>query len=117
MKSFSTAMLCLSLALGTVEAQAQSNQDPSPKGGEAIAAQAFELYNKGEYVRAITLYLKAYQAEPAAAIIFNVARIYDQKLHDRVLAIDYYQRYLSAPDAEPELVQRANERIIALRSE
>jgi hypothetical protein len=60
------------------------------------------------------MYLRAYDASAAAAILLNVATIYDRKLHERELATEYYRRYLRSPDAEPDLVVRATGRLTAL---
>ena len=50
-------------------------------------------------------------------ILLNVATIYDRKLHERDLAAEYYRRYLRAPDAEPDLVLKATQRLTALKQE
>ena len=87
---------------------------PSPSAQE-LADRAYELHEAGDYAAAIATYLKAYEASSVAVTLFNIATIYDRRLHERQLAAEYYRRYLRAPDAEPDLVQKANERLTALK--
>ena len=115
--------ICLVAFLGaSVPAAASAQEKPrdaeaTPRRAEELAAQAYELHGKGDYAEAIALYLKAYQSAPATPILFNIASIYDRKLHENALASDYYRRYLAAPDADPALVLRASERMAALNKE
>ncbi len=87
---------------------------PSPSAQE-LADRAYELHAAGEYAAAIATYLRAYDASNAAVTLLNIATIYDRKLHEPALAAEYYRRYLRAPDAEPSLVQKATERLTALK--
>jgi len=87
---------------------------PAPSAQE-LADRAYELHEAGDYPAAIAAYLKAYEASSAAVTLLNIATIYDRKLHERQLAVEYYRRYLRAPDAEPDLVQKATERLTALK--
>jgi tetratricopeptide (TPR) repeat protein len=82
---------------------------------ENYAAQAFEAYEKREYASAIALYEKAHAAAPSADALYNIARIQDVGLHDRPLAIQSYQRYLSDPGALPERMRRAQLRMTELQ--
>jgi tetratricopeptide (TPR) repeat protein len=84
---------------------------------EDLAQEAFEAHARGEFLPAIALYKKAYQASPAAMILFNIANIYDKKVGDKQQALTYYQRYLRSSDTEPGLVKRANERIDVVLAE
>lgn len=84
--------------------------------GEELAAQAYEAYRREEFAQAISLYLRAYQATPSSEILFNVATIYDKKLHEPDLAIDYYRRFLRESD-DAALVPKASDRLNALRAE
>jgi len=84
---------------------------------EQLANLAYEQHAAGKYPEAIATYLKAYEISKAAEILFNVATIYDRKLHERELAADYYRRYIRTPDANPDLVKRATERLSGLKKE
>ncbi|MFO0750461.1 MAG: hypothetical protein U1F43_33050 [Myxococcota bacterium] len=52
---------------------------------------------------------------PSASILYNVAFIYDKRLKDAELAIDYYDRVAKAADADPALAEKARTRAKALR--
>lgn len=80
----------------------------------ALADQAFAKYEAGLYAEAVSLYMQAYEKSVDARILFNVAQIYDKKVQDRDLAIDYYRRYLKSTTTEPGLVVTATERITEL---
>lgn len=80
----------------------------------ALADQAFAKYEAGMYADAVSLYMQAYEKSVDARILFNVAQIYDKKVQDRDLAIDYYRRYLKSTTTEPGLVVTATERITEL---
>jgi tetratricopeptide (TPR) repeat protein len=82
---------------------------------EQKAARAFEAYQGKRFGEAVALYIEAYDASPNADILYNVARIYDTKLGDRPLAINFYRRYIGDPGAVPDRIQLCNERLVALR--
>jgi tetratricopeptide (TPR) repeat protein len=110
------AALAASLALqfGVISARADA---PVPNDAEQLADEAYQLHASGKYPEAIAAYLKAYSASGAAVTLFNVATIYDRKLHERELAVQYYRRYASSPDAEPTLIAKATERLTALKQD
>lgn len=82
---------------------------------ESKADQAFQAYQSKRFAEAVALYMEAYNAAPNADILYNVARIYDAKLLDRPLAINFYRRYITDPGAVADRIQIANERLLALR--
>lgn len=127
--------IALAIALGSPSrASAEPSAPPSVDGGssvavganatnadgieraEAYAAAAYEAYSREDYAQAVALYLEAYAASPTAAILYNVARIYDTALHDATLAIRHYERYVSAPDADVYRAARARARLAQLRA-
>jgi hypothetical protein len=81
---------------------------------EGYAADAFEAYTRKDYSAAVTLYIKALDTAPTADMLYNLARIYDGRLKERQLAIDYYRRYVRDPGAEPTRLRAANERLSQL---
>jgi tetratricopeptide (TPR) repeat protein len=83
---------------------------------ETLAADAQARYAEGRYPEAIKLYLQAYQLAPEAALLFNVAVIYDQQVRDPDIAIEYYRKYVTSPGADPDAVVQATERIEALKA-
>lgn len=113
-------LACVAIALaGAAAIPTPAHAQPSidAKLAEELAQQAFDAYSKGEYIQAISLYKKAYQASSAGVILFNIANIYDKKVKDKDQALDYYRRYLRSGDTEPELVKRASERLDIVRAE
>lgn len=85
--------------------------------GEVLAAQAFALYKQGFYRDAVRLYVQAHEIAPAAALLFNIARLYDQKLGQSDAALEYYRRALASTDLDPELAARARARSEALSAD
>jgi tetratricopeptide (TPR) repeat protein len=81
---------------------------------EMLATQAFALYKQGLYRDAVRLYVQAHEVAPAAALLFNIARLYDQKLGQPDAALDYYRRVLASADLDPALAARARARSEAL---
>jgi hypothetical protein len=82
---------------------------------EQKASRAFDAYQSKRFSEAVALYIEAYDASPNADILYNVARIYDTKLADRPLAINFYRRYIGDPGAVADRIRLANERLAALR--
>lgn len=82
---------------------------------EQLAAAARAAYGSGQFEAAIGYYLRAYRLDPAGALLYNIAYVYDKKLNETGLAIAYYRRYVQATDAEPDVVERAIERIGQLK--
>jgi tetratricopeptide (TPR) repeat protein len=116
-----SSLLLLSHLLATIPRSASALE---PEGGgdaaavavaETKAAEAFQAYQEKRFAESVALYLEAYQAAPNADILYNVARIYDAKLGDRPLAINFYRRYITDPGAVADRIQLANERLLTLR--
>lgn len=81
---------------------------------ERLAAQGFEAYKAGEYDTAIQFYNQALEAHPAAALYFNVARIFETKLSAPERAIEYYRKALKTPDVTEALEEKSIARIQVL---
>ena len=84
---------------------------------EALALEARRAYQDGRYEDAIQHYLRAFQLEAAGALLYNIAYVYDKKLAEKELAMAFYRRYISSPDADPSVVGRAMARLSALKKE
>jgi hypothetical protein len=95
-------------AAPTSEQEAQAQQ---------LVDKAFGEHAAGKDVEAVGTYLKAYEISKVAPILYNVATIYDRHLHERALAIEYFRRYIESPDAISEFVQKATDRITAIKRE
>lgn len=113
------SLVMLSFALSSAPATAWADPpggaDSKVAAGEALAEQAFNLYKEGRFSESVAMYSRAYELTGSSAIVFNIANIYDRKLREIDLAVDYYRRYLRMPDANPELLRRANDRLEALK--
>jgi len=88
----------------------QSSDDVAGKV-EKYAAKAAKLVDTGEYADAVSYLLKAYRLAPAGVLLYNIAYIYDRKLKEYDLAVDFYRRYIRSADAGPEVVRRATKRL------
>ena len=110
----------LALAL-SVPALARAEAPPTVASADLVlaaeeqAAQAFEAYGQKRYADAIALYEKAYASAPGADALYNIARIYEIGLGERASAIAAYERCIAEPGASPERIERASERLLALR--
>ncbi|MBL8786080.1 MAG: hypothetical protein JNJ59_14365 [Deltaproteobacteria bacterium] len=91
-------------------------RDPTARA-EWLSNQAETAFAEKRFADAIRLYLDAWEAAPAASILYNVAFIYDKRLSDPELAIDYYERAARAPDADQALIDKARQRVETLRAE
>jgi len=112
--------LCVALTTPTVTFAADAPASPTPekqKTADEWAEEAFALVAKGEYPKAVAAYQRAYQISADGRNLYNIANIYDRKLHEREVAADYYRRYLHLPQTEPDLTKRATERLAALKEE
>ena len=115
--SRAVTVAALSLAFAFAAPVARAADPQTPETTEQLAEHAYQLQASGKYAEAVATYLKAYDLSKDALTLLNIARIYDQKLHENELASEYYRRYVMAPDAEPERVKRVTERLTALKHE
>jgi tetratricopeptide (TPR) repeat protein len=114
--------VCAAAVLATGAAPAHADDEPrgddardeAADRAEALADAAYRRFEQGGYAEAIELYRRAYEADPSARILFDIATVYDQRLHEPGPAQQYYRRYTSEPDAEPELTAIARARLEAL---
>lgn len=88
----------------------------NPKAS-ALARQAEQHYKDAKFAEAAQSLSQAYDLEPQAHFLFNLARALEQDGKTAV-AIETYRRYLALPvdETEPELVARAKT-TIALRTQ
>jgi tetratricopeptide (TPR) repeat protein len=117
MASWIRAAQATVLAIGLSIGASAEAQDKPKETAEQLAEQGYASYEAGKYADAIGLYMKAFQISGDARLLYNVASIYDKKLHDRPLAEDFYRRYLRSTTTEPALVKKANERLTEMKNE
>ena len=111
------ALVLLSAAMSAVPAVRAAGQGAEAGSADAFAKEARAHYDQGRFEQAVASYLKAFRLAPSAGFLYNVAVIYDRKLNEPELAIDFYRRYIKAEDADPAVVERATARIKALKSQ
>jgi tetratricopeptide (TPR) repeat protein len=112
--------VCLALAAAPAAGRADQPRDAADSkltNGAALAERAYELHQAGRFSESVATYLQAYELTGSSPILFNIALIYDRKLRELDLAAEYYRRYLRSPDASPDLVHKANDRLDALRQQ
>lgn len=88
--------------------------EQSAAESEKFAARGFEAYKAGNFETALQFYNQALDVHPAAALYFNVARIYETKLSEPEKALIYYRKTLEASDVTAALVEKSLARIRAL---
>lgn len=107
-------MLLGALVMGPAAAQTGGDagaEDPV----EALADRGLKCFQARDFECAVKAYREAYQFEPLAPLLYNIAFIYDKKLDEPALALDYYRRFVNAPDAPTETKLAAYERIVELQ--
>jgi tetratricopeptide (TPR) repeat protein len=80
---------------------------------ERLADEAVKAYKAANYPRAAHLYERAYAIRPVAALLYNLAKVYD-KAGDVESARATYRRFVNAPDAESGLKVKAETRLAVL---
>ena len=78
--------------------------------------KGLEYYNAERYPEAVREMLAAYQAVPDAALLYNIARIY-QTMEETDLAVEYFYRFVKSTDADPDTVQKALDYLAELRAQ
>lgn len=88
----------------------------NPKASQ-LAKDADRLYKDNKYKEAAETLKQAYEAEPAALYLYNIARAYDQA-GELELSLEYYRKYvgLSSDETQPDLVKKANLAMDRLRT-
>lgn len=109
-----TALLAPSRALAEQPLDENHQTKQRAAQSEQLAVQGFTAYQAGEYERAIQFYNQALEAHPAAALYFNIARIYDTKLAAPDKALEYYRKTLEAPEVTEALAEKSLARIRVL---
>jgi tetratricopeptide (TPR) repeat protein len=113
-KGFLLGALIISPAAAQVPGAAgASAEDPI----EQLADRGLRLFQASDFKGAVKAYREAYQFEPVGALLYNIAFIYDKKLNDPQLALDYYRRFVNAPDADRDTRLAAFERIVEITEE
>jgi tetratricopeptide (TPR) repeat protein len=114
----SGAMPAVVFAQDSADAQAVEPEQMTPEERarrvEALAASGAKSYRAGDYEAAIEAFKKGYAIEPVPNLLYNIAKSYEKqaKYAD---AVDYYQKFVVAPEVDSNARQAALERIESLR--
>lgn len=108
-------VIALSFGLGAITTTLAAPARADELTAAQLSEQAYGRYEAGDFPSAVALYMKAYALTVDSRILFNVAQIYDKKVQDRDLAIEYYRRYLKSTTTEVDLVRKATERVAELQ--
>jgi tetratricopeptide (TPR) repeat protein len=99
------------VALAPVTAHA----DP---GAKETAEKGFAAYDRGDYAAAISYFEGAYEVDPTAGLLFNIAQAYRQLGPSGCeRALDYYERYRTAlDDSGAPIKESLKARIIEMKA-
>jgi tetratricopeptide (TPR) repeat protein len=115
MKRFVATVLCASIAIGSpVLAFAQDAEEPAVDEFDESTRKAAEAYDRGDYDTAVELFKKAYELRQVSNILYNIGRIYEDA-GDIDSAIEYYDKFVVAPNVEQTSRKDALERLTTLR--
>jgi tetratricopeptide (TPR) repeat protein len=113
------AMLTVSVtALPPAQAQAQSAERQrrnQKKAARVHYERGRAHHERNEYEQAIREYLLAYELQPSAGLLFNIAQVYLLS-GDREKALEHYRAYLRE-EPEGEVSELARQRIAAIEGE
>jgi tetratricopeptide (TPR) repeat protein len=106
------ASLLLGATLWAASAPAQTASSDAARAVQLNEAGA-ELYATGNYEGALAAFERAYSLIMEPNLLFNIAGCYE-RLGQPARAVEYYQRFLRAPQADPEGRKRAVESLASL---
>lgn len=109
--------LAAPMAVTATAAADQPKKTAKAPNAAELADQALRAYESADYAGAIDLYQQSFALSGDARNLYNVASIFDKKLHDRVQAEEFYRRYLTSTTIEPELVAKAHDRLVEIDRE
>jgi tetratricopeptide (TPR) repeat protein len=111
------AMLVLALRTAATADEPEPEPEPEPKDPTETMKQLYEngqdAYEEGDYSVAFESFLAAYDAKPAASLLYNAA-VCLEKLEDYWGASDLFEQYLEVSPM-PRDREAVEARILALR--
>lgn len=117
--SVSTAAAVWLAAFPAVASSPPPPPPPPPPAGDAdvdaLNAEAVQKFKNKEYDAAIALFEQAHARSPEPNYLFNIGRVYEEK-GDLPHAIEYYERFMKAPEVELRARDLALERLRVLRA-
>jgi tetratricopeptide (TPR) repeat protein len=70
-----------------------------------LVARGLKAYSDGQYDEAVEIFMKARVMDDQPDLLYNIARCYHKK-GDCIAAQEHYKRFVSRPNATPELVEK-----------
>lgn len=121
-----SVMLSAAVVLGSMPATVYAQQPAGEQEGEQMSAKerarkveqlatdGAKAYRAGSYQEAIDLFEKAYALEPVPNLLYNIAKCYEkqEKFEE---AVQYYQKFVVAPEVDSKARQAALDRMESLR--
>ena len=112
---FDIAVFSLFVVCGAPLAQT-STQSIIKDRVQALAKEAFETRQTGDFKRAILLYRRAFEISPIPELLYNMAFIFETNLRDLSSARDLYGQCIKLPDIEESLKVKARQRLDVIRA-
>jgi hypothetical protein len=89
-REVAAAVVALAILSMAPAARGETPQDKA----KSLAKAAEVMYGEGRLDQALPLFLKAYELDPAPALLYNIARIHDKK-GELARAREYYEKYVA----------------------
>ena len=115
MRRLVTMLLASSICLTTpILALAQDASAANEEQYDALTTQATAAYEAGDYAKAAQLFQQAYELRAVSNILYNIGRIHEEAGNIDG-AIEYYDRFVVAPNVQQAARKDALERLKTLR--
>ncbi len=108
-----TALIMTSTMVVPSMGWAQSTEEVNAKV-EELSQKGAVHYRNGEYDQALSAFTEAYELSPVANLLYNIAKIWERK-DDMQKAMEYYEKFIVAGDADPDVRAKALQRMKELR--
>lgn len=113
-----TLIFFMSLALFGLSASpafAEESSEEITRQVEELSAQGAARFRAENYRAALVFFEEAYALQPVPNLLYNIARAYEE-LEEWDPAIEYFERFLTAPDADARARETAMNRIQSIRA-
>jgi tetratricopeptide (TPR) repeat protein len=117
MKRTATMVLMGALALGPAPLTGVGEawaQDDVASQVEELSGKGATAYKAGDYDEAIGYFEQAYELEPVANLLYNIARCHE-KNNNPDKALEYYEKFILAPDIEDKARESALKKSAQMR--
>ncbi len=94
----------------TEEAPPTPSEEEVTAQVETLSEQGSEMFHQGRYREAISIFEEAYNLAQVANLLYNIG-LSHERLGEPDKAIVYYERFIIAKDADPDVRARALERV------